>query len=60
MTDVSLRRPSAGLATVRTRRRILALALPVTAVLLLIGGALTPEGLDRPVTSLAGRCVSCR
>jgi hypothetical protein len=39
---------------VRTRRRILALALPVTAVLLLFGGALTPKGLDRPVTSLAG------
>ena len=38
----------------RTRRRILALALPVTAVLLLFGGALTPKGLDRPVTSLAG------
>jgi hypothetical protein len=54
MTDVSLSRPSTGLAAVRTRRRILALALPVTAVLLLFGGALTPEGLDRPVTSLAG------
>jgi hypothetical protein len=54
MTDVSLSRPSAGLAAVRTRRRILALALPVTAVLLLAGGVLTPEGLDRPVTSLAG------
>jgi DNA-binding CsgD family transcriptional regulator len=54
MTDVSLSRPSTGLATVRTRRRILALALPVTAVLLLFGGALTPKGLDRPVTSLAG------
>jgi hypothetical protein len=54
MTDVSLGRPSAGLATVRTRRRILALALPVTAVLLLFGGALTPKGLDRPVTSLTG------
>jgi hypothetical protein len=54
MTDVSLSRPAAGLATVRTRRRILALALPVTAVLLLVGGALTPTGLDRPVTSLSG------
>jgi len=54
MTDVSLSRPSTGLATVRTRRRVLALALPVTAVLLLFGGALTPKGLDRPVTSLAG------
>jgi hypothetical protein len=54
MTETSLSRPSAGLATVRTRRRILALALPVTAVLLLFGGALTPKGLDRPVTSLAG------
>ena len=54
MTETSLRRPSAGLATVRTRRRILALALPVAAVLLLFGGALTPKGLDRPVTSLAG------
>jgi hypothetical protein len=54
MTNASLSRPSTGLATVRTRRRILALALPVTAVLLLFGGALTPKGLDRPVTSLAG------
>jgi hypothetical protein len=54
MTNVSVSRPSAGLATVRTRRRILALALPVTALLLLFGGALTPRGLDRPVTSLAG------
>jgi hypothetical protein len=54
MTDVSLSRPAAGLATVRTRRRILALALPVSAVLLLFGGALTPKGLDRPLTSLAG------
>jgi hypothetical protein len=54
MTNVSLSRPSAGLATVRTRCRILALALPVTAMLLLIGGALTPRGLDRPVTSLSG------
>ena len=54
MTETSLSRPSAGLATVRTRRRILALALPVAAVLLLFGGALTPKGLDRPVTSLAG------
>ena len=54
MTNLSLSRPSTGLATVRTRRRILALALPVTAVLLLFGGALTPKGLDRPVTSLAG------
>jgi hypothetical protein len=54
MTNVSLSRPSTELATVRTRRRILALALPVTAVLLLFGGALTPKGLDRPVTSLAG------
>ncbi len=54
MTETSLSRPSTGLATVRTRRRILALALPATAVLLLFGGALTPRGLDRPVTSLAG------
>jgi hypothetical protein len=54
MTNVSLTRPSAGLATVRTRRRILALALPVTAILLLFGGAFTPRGLDRPVTSLTG------
>ena len=54
MTNVSVSRPSAGLATVRTRRRILALALPVTAILLLFGGALTPKGLDRPVTSLTG------
>jgi len=54
MTNVSLSRPSAGLATVRTRRRILALALPVTAMLLLFGGALTPRGLDRPVMSLTG------
>lgn len=37
MADVSLSRPSTGLATVRARRRILALALPVTAVLLLFG-----------------------
>ena len=37
MTNVSLSRPSSGLATVRMRRRILALALPVTAVLLLFG-----------------------
>jgi hypothetical protein len=54
MTETSLSRPSTGLATVRTRRKILALALPVSAVLLLFGGALTPKGLDRPVTSLAG------
>jgi hypothetical protein len=54
MTETSLSRLSTGLAAVRTRRRILALALPVTAVLLLFGGALTPRGLDRPVTSLAG------
>jgi hypothetical protein len=54
MTNVSLSRPSAGLATVRTRRRILALALPVTAILLLFGGALTPRGLDRPLMSLTG------
>jgi hypothetical protein len=54
MTGTSLSRPSTGVATVRMRRRILALALPVTAVLLLFGGALTPRGLDRPVTSLAG------
>jgi hypothetical protein len=54
MTNVSLSRPSAGLATVRTRRRILALALPVTATLLLFGGALTPRGLDRPLMSLTG------
>jgi hypothetical protein len=54
MTNVSLSRPSVGLATVRMRRRILALALPVTAMLLLFGGALTPRGLDRPVMSLTG------
>jgi hypothetical protein len=54
MTNVSLSRPSAGLATVRTRRRVLALALPVTAMLLLFGGALTPRGLDRPLMSLTG------
>jgi hypothetical protein len=54
MTNVSLNRPPAGFATVRTRRRILALALPVTAILLLFGGALTPRGLDRPLTSLTG------
>ena len=54
MTSLSLSRSSAGLAVVRTRRRILALALPVTAMLLLFGGAFTPRGLDKPLTSLAG------
>ena len=54
MTDVSLSRSSMGLAMVRARRRILALALPVCAVLLLFGGALTPKGLDKPLTSLTG------
>jgi hypothetical protein len=36
-----------------TRRQLLALALPVTAVLLLIGEALTPAGLDQTPMSAA-------
>jgi hypothetical protein len=37
----------------RTRTQLLALALPVTAVLLLIGEALTPTGLDQTPMSTA-------
>ena len=60
MTNLSLSRSSTGLAVVRTRRRILALALPVTAMLLLFGGAFTPRGLDKPLTSLAGALPELR
>ena len=36
---------------VQKRQRLLALSLPVSAALLVIGGALTPEGLDQIITS---------
>ena len=36
-----------------TRRRVLALLLPLAAVLLVVGEALTPKGLDHPITKLS-------
>lgn len=37
----------------QTRRRVLALALPLSAGLLMFGAALTPKGLDKPISSLS-------
>jgi hypothetical protein len=36
-----------------SRRRVLALFLPLAAALLLVGEALTPKGLDHPITKLS-------
>ncbi len=35
----------------QTRRRILALFMPIAGIFLLVGQALTPKGLDKPLTS---------
>src|SRR4051794_32622077 len=38
-------------STARSRQRVLAIFLPVSAALLVVGTALTPEGLDQIITT---------